>query len=392
VPVSDVSTTLILGPQQPDGTPATGRFPLIALSHGNGGAGVLYRTIAEHLARNGYVVALPDHPGNTRADNGLAGTVANLESRPAYLQRVVDWAFTGSAYAASLVPDTVGLIGHSLGGYTALALAGGAATALGWEEPPVTAQAPIATPADERVRALVLLAPATMWFASPHALDAVRVPILMITAEHDLHTPSFHAQVVARGIPDAAQLEHRIAAGAGHFSFLDPFPRAMTNPSPRSAWTSKHFLGGCCSRHDARGAQTQRGCEAGMPALGVADREDAFDACFAIGVVRRRRERFAQMHRHEIVAVGGLAAATRAVAERTARQDVVTFAGRQRTVEIAAQRHHVTVARAHGRGELDAEKARRDEDVIKRQRRCARHARCTTAPSTIVMVHVRSRI
>ncbi len=197
MPVSDVSTTLILGPQQPDGTPATGRFPLIAISHGN----------------------------------GLAGTVANLESRPAYLQSVVDWAFTGSAYAASLVPDTVALIGHSLGGYTALALAGGAATALGWEEPPVTAQAPIATPADERVRALVLLAPATMWFAAPHALDAVRVPILMITAEHDLHTPSFHAQVVARGIPDAAQLEHRIAAGAGHFSFLDPFPRAMTNPS-----------------------------------------------------------------------------------------------------------------------------------------------------------------
>jgi predicted dienelactone hydrolase len=192
-----------------DGPIATGTFPLVVISHGNGGAGVLYRTTAMHLARNGFVVVLPDHAGNTRGDNDLAGTVANLENRPRHVRLIIDWAFGASPFATHLKPDAVAIVGHSLGGYTALAVAGG----------------------DDRVNALVLLAPATAWFQAEDALHTVRIPILMLTAEHDAHTPQFHADIVKRGLPDPGLLEHHVVANGGHFSFLGPFPKAMTDVS-----------------------------------------------------------------------------------------------------------------------------------------------------------------
>lgn len=159
-----------------DGPIAGGAFPLVVISHGNGGSGLLYRSTALYLARNGFIVASPDHAGNTRGDNGLAGTIANLENRPRDVRLVIDWAFGASPFAAQVQAGAVAVIGHSLGGYTALAVAGG--------RPDGVAQ----QSADKRVRALVLLAPATAWFRAAGALQDVRLPILMLTAERDAHT------------------------------------------------------------------------------------------------------------------------------------------------------------------------------------------------------------
>jgi predicted dienelactone hydrolase len=61
---------------------AAGSFPLVVVSHGTGGSHLLYRALAAHLARNGFVVALPEHPQNNRNDNDLGGTAANLAQRP----------------------------------------------------------------------------------------------------------------------------------------------------------------------------------------------------------------------------------------------------------------------------------------------------------------------
>jgi predicted dienelactone hydrolase len=213
-----------------DGAIATGTFPLVVISHGNGGSGTLYRTAARHLARNGFVVALPDHAGNTRGDNDLARTIANLENRPRHIRLVIEWAYGASPFAPFLKPDAVAIVGHSLGGYTALAVAGGIPTAFAHETPDGQPRRVEVMP-DARVKALVLLAPATAWFKAEGALNGVRLPILMLTAEKDESTPAFHGEIVERGLPDAALLDHRIVANAGHFAFLDLFPKAMTNAS-----------------------------------------------------------------------------------------------------------------------------------------------------------------
>lgn len=67
---------------------------------------------------------LPEHPGNNRADNTIAGTIANLVNRPRHIRLLIDAAFDNLVIGPALLRDKVALIGHSMGGYTALAVAG----------------------------------------------------------------------------------------------------------------------------------------------------------------------------------------------------------------------------------------------------------------------------
>lgn len=205
-------------------------LPLVVISHGSGGSHLVYRTLAQQLARNGFAVVMPEHPGNNRNNNDLAAKAVNLSNRPRHIRLVTDWAFSSTKLGAHLTPDAVMLIGHSLGGYTALALAGGLPTAFAHETPDQQAR-PLKVAPDHRVEALVLLAPAAAWFLTPGALSRVDVPILMLTAEIDPHTPAWHAEVIKKGVANPARVQHRVIPNAGHFSFLSPFPRAMVNPA-----------------------------------------------------------------------------------------------------------------------------------------------------------------
>lgn len=225
-PTLTPATPTHFGPYTLDVSPgarmATGRFPLVVISHGNGGSPLLYRTISTHLAQHGYVVALPEHYGNNRTNNTLAETVENLQYRPRHIRLTIDTLLAEPDFGNRIDPERIALIGHSFGGYTALALAGGTP----WTQ---TGQR-VAVESDPRLRALVLLAPAAGWFMPPHSLAAVRVPILLLTAEHDPFTPAWNADIVRNGVPDAAQVTDRQIAGAGHFSFLSPFPATMSQP------------------------------------------------------------------------------------------------------------------------------------------------------------------
>jgi predicted dienelactone hydrolase len=214
-----------------DATPEEGIFPLVLISHGSGGAPLLYRTLARHLASNGFVVGMPEHPFNNRNDNSFAGTLENLVNRPKHIRAAIDWFFDNKAFSPFLKPNAVAIIGHSLGGYTALAAAGGVPTPLPKETGDERVD-PIDVKPDPRIKALVLLAPAAIWFRARGALSGVGVPILMLVGEKDKHTPyERHAQLVLDGVPDRAKVQCRIVENAGHFSFLSPFPRHMVKES-----------------------------------------------------------------------------------------------------------------------------------------------------------------
>lgn len=212
------------------GAPVAGEgLPLVVISHGNGGSPWTHRGLAAHLARAGFVVALLEHPGNSRSDNSLAFTAANLANRPRHVRLVLDAVFQDEQLGARLAPAGVGLVGHSIGAYTALALAGGRPTSLPNEEPDGQAR-PVPVARDPRVRALVLLAPASIWYRAEGALAEVETPILMRTGERDPHTPPLHGAIILRGVPDRARIDHQVVPNAGHFSFQSPFPPAMTRP------------------------------------------------------------------------------------------------------------------------------------------------------------------
>jgi predicted dienelactone hydrolase len=231
------STPTAFGPYtmdvSPDAPVADGQFPLVVISHGGGGSHLLYRTISTHLAKNGYVVAMPEHPGNNRNNNELGDTHENLLNRPRHVRMAIDSVSLDSQFSARVEPDNVAIIGHSMGGYTALAAAGG----VPWSK----AGKRVDVIADPRIGALVLLAPATAFFVPPDSLRNVTVPILMLVAEHDSITPRWHADVVLERVPDRTKVTCRVIENAGHFSFLSPFPPPMRNANFRPSTDPQGF-------------------------------------------------------------------------------------------------------------------------------------------------------
>jgi predicted dienelactone hydrolase len=218
----------------------SGPFPLIVISHGGGGFPLTHRDLAAHLVRAGFVVALPEHPGNSRTDNRLEGTAANLANRPRHIRLAIDAAFTDPAIGALLSHDQVALIGHSMGGYTALAVAGGRPIASPHETLDGTMH-PVAVTPDARVRALVLLAPACGWFWADGALCDVDVPILLRTAEKDEHAHFLHAEFIERGVRDRRRVDAQVIPNAGHHAFQSPFPQSMMRPDFRPSQDPEGF-------------------------------------------------------------------------------------------------------------------------------------------------------
>ncbi|MCM3005137.1 alpha/beta hydrolase family protein [Priestia koreensis] len=214
--------------------------PLVIISHGSGGTPLVYRDLARSLAQNGFIVAMPEHPFNNIHDNHLANSASILESRPRNITRVIDWFYSSGLFKHHVHFDDISIIGHSMGGYTAIALVGGIPTTLPWE---TENQMPkmIDVEADERIKKVILLAPALGWFRSEGALKEVRIPILMITGERDDITPSFHAEFLLKGITNREQIEHKVIKNAGHFSFLSPFPLEMRSSSFPPSQDPKEF-------------------------------------------------------------------------------------------------------------------------------------------------------
>jgi predicted dienelactone hydrolase len=212
-----------------DAPPAAGMWPLVVISHGNSGTPWAYREMAKHLVLAGFVVALPAHTGNTRLDNTLAGTAANLENRPRHISLAIDAAQADTVLAGHIAGGGVAVIGHSIGAYTALAVAGGQPWT-GPHESKGAPPSPVAVRADGRVRALVLLNPATPWYVAG-SFSRVTLPILIRTGAKDELTPIEHAYKIIDGVPAPSLVEHKDIPGANHFAFMSKFPPEMTRPT-----------------------------------------------------------------------------------------------------------------------------------------------------------------
>lgn len=205
---------------KPDATIQEGRYPLILVSHGNGGSPFAYRSITTYLAQHGYIVALIEHYGNNRNDNHLEYTLENLTLRPRHIGLTLDFLLSDPQFGAHIDAQRIGMVGHSMGGYTALAVAGGVPHTEQGEEIEVTA--------DARIRTIVLFAPGTGWFFN--SLRNVTIPILLMIGERDTFTPRWNADIVLWGVPDRSKVTLREVKNAGHFSFLTPFPPSMKSP------------------------------------------------------------------------------------------------------------------------------------------------------------------
>ena len=226
---------------------------LILLSHGVGGSELGHSVLAQALARNGYLVAAMRHPGDNWQDQSLLKLSPNryFEERPQQASRVIDAILANPVWKDRIATDSqgprVGALGHSAGGYTVLALAGARPDLArlrthclaeasedpifcgmgrsGDSLPPASAAMPSLQ--DERVRAVVAMAPAGVLLTAD-SLASVRSATLIYEAELDRFlVPRFHAEWVARNLP--APNLHRVP-NAWHFAFMDSPSMAISSP------------------------------------------------------------------------------------------------------------------------------------------------------------------
>jgi predicted dienelactone hydrolase len=159
-------------------------FALIVYSHGSGGLRYISSFMTEQLASYGFVVAAPDHIGNTAVER-ITNSSAPFEQiqldRPADITAVIDQMLSPTdasmqQFAGVIDAERIGVVGHSFGGYTALAMASGHTNSLG------------AVGKDSRVGAIVGLAPASTMLTDEE-LSSITIPTMLIVGSDDTTTP-----------------------------------------------------------------------------------------------------------------------------------------------------------------------------------------------------------
>lgn len=99
------------------------RHPLVLLSHGSGSSAKAMGWLATELAKAGFVVAGPNHPGTTSGSSTPAET-PKLWQRTGDLSAVIDALAKDPAWSSVIDADRIGVVGFSLGGATAMELSG----------------------------------------------------------------------------------------------------------------------------------------------------------------------------------------------------------------------------------------------------------------------------
>src|SRR5690554_4402840 len=99
------------------------RAPLVLLSHGTGGNRISLSWIANNLTQEGYLVMAFDHYGNT-FDNPIPKYFVSYWERPLDVTFLLNQLQKDEQFNQKIDFNKVAIIGFSLGGYTALALAG----------------------------------------------------------------------------------------------------------------------------------------------------------------------------------------------------------------------------------------------------------------------------
>lgn len=218
-----------------------GKHGLVVISHGFGGSWRNQQWLATELVRAGYIVAAPDHPGTTTFDRSPA-EAAKLWERPRDISRVIDRLLASASWSAAIDAEKIAVIGHSMGGWTVLEIAGARFDAAHLKAecahyPSITAcklfpTLQLGTDAvsqrliqqdlsDRRVKAVVSLDLGLARGFTPESLAAIDRPLLIFAAGNDIAgIPARAESGYLTEHMQSASFRYREIADASHFTFM----------------------------------------------------------------------------------------------------------------------------------------------------------------------------
>jgi predicted dienelactone hydrolase len=218
-----------------------GRRPLVVLSHGYSGHWNNQGWLAVELVRAGYIVAAVNHPGTTAKDMNVA-RAARLWERPRDISRTIDALARDPLWSSAVDGNRVAAVGHSLGGWTVVELAGGrvdpdrldadckahtnlaACELLRKIDAGKDAASRFALARaleDPRIKAIVSLDLGLTGAFDPVSLVRIDRPVLVIAAGvPNEHIPAALESRRLAGFLPAATTRYVEIPGAAHFSFL----------------------------------------------------------------------------------------------------------------------------------------------------------------------------
>jgi dienelactone hydrolase len=235
-------------------TAEPGIYPLIVFSHSSGGNRQQSTFLCTHLSSHGYFVAALDHSEvvaaelarneNETDEQKTSRIEAWVANRVPDIRFLLDSLLNNAPgdSEAKIDPTRIGIVGHSFGGWTALA----------------------ATEVEQRIRAVVALAPGGSSQPKPGIIRATLtfrwgrdVPTLYLVAEGDVFTPLAGMYELFESTPATKHMF--ILRRADHMHFMDNVEemheavRKMQFPR-ESAWISKEMqpIAELCSGEQAQ--------------------------------------------------------------------------------------------------------------------------------------------
>lgn len=226
------------------------RFPLIVISHGTGGSGLSMAWFAEALARQGYIAAAVNHPGNNATEPFTVAGFSLRWERARDLSEVITGMLGDSEFGLHIDPGRIGAAGFSLGGYSVVEIACGVTDTQGSvhycdtnhidgipaspaefptlvedfrklnREHPEVLQRSDGSYRDSRVRSVFAMAPALGPAFPAAGLKEISIPVEIVAGESDQNIPiASSAKYFAAVIPGAEL--HIFSGDVGHYVFLD---------------------------------------------------------------------------------------------------------------------------------------------------------------------------
>jgi predicted dienelactone hydrolase len=227
------------------------KYPVIVFSHGAGGSQDCCDSLTRHWATYGYVTIQPTHNdsalqrrnageeriGFLQAVNDALKKPALWQSRPEDISFVLDslpeLQRRIPELGGEIDTSRIGLGGHSMGSYTAEAIAGALIDLPNHKR---------ASFLDPRVRAVLCLSPQGpgQFGLTEHSFDHISLPYLGITGSLDslvpVASPAWHKVPFDRSPP--GDKYHLIIQGANHMSFI-----SVSSASPARRAQSEAILG-----------------------------------------------------------------------------------------------------------------------------------------------------